>query len=184
MNIKVLQNAYRRILNNSPNSEMLDRIRYGLAWIHFQEGNYNDAYKLFYLLSQSPDDSVAIKSLYWSGEAKRYEGKFGESIEIHKNFVEKYPNHPYSEKVRLNIGISKFSQNSYNESEETLLNSINSTDPITKVKSLTLLGELKLRKKEYKQSTEYFKRGLLIPQIPVELKERSSSWFRDSLFFQ
>ena len=52
---------------------MLDRIRYGLAWIHFQKGNYNDAYKLFNLLSQSTDDSVAIKSLYWSGEAKRYE---------------------------------------------------------------------------------------------------------------
>ncbi len=175
--------AYRRILNNSPNSEMLDRIRYGLAWIHFQEGNYNDAYKLFYLLSQSPDDSVAIKSLYWSGEAKRYEGKFGESIEIHKSFVEKYPDHHYSDKVRLNIGISKFSQNSYSESEETLLNSINSTDPITKVKAFTLLGELKLRKKEYKQATEYFKRGLLIPQIPVELKDRSYLGLGTAYFF-
>ena len=175
--------SYRRILNNSPNSEMLDRIRYGLAWIHFQEGNYNDAYKLFYLLSQSPDDSVAIKSLYWSGEAKRYEGKFGESIEIHKDFVDKYPNHPYSEKVRLNIGISKFSQNSYSESEESLLNSINSTDPITKVKALTLLGELKLRKKEYKQATEYFKRGLLVPQIPIELKERSYLGLGVAYFF-
>ncbi len=175
--------AYRRILNNSPNSEMLDRIRYGLAWIHFQEGNYNDAYKLFYQLSQSSDDSVAIKSLYWSGEAKRYEGKFGESIEIHKNFIEKYPNHPYSEKVRLNIGISKFSQNSYSESEETLLNSINSTDPITKVKAITLLGELKLRKKEYKQATEYFKRGLLIPQIPLELKDRSYLGLGTAYFF-
>lgn len=175
--------AYRRILNNSPNSEMLDRIRYGLAWIYFQEGKYNKAYKLFYILSQSPNDSLAIKSLYWSGEAKRYEGKFSESIEIHKSFVEKYPDHPYSEKVRLNIGISKFSQNSYSESEEALLNSINSTDPISKVKALILLGELKLKKKEYKSATEYFKRGLLIPKIPVELKDRCYLGLGTAYFF-
>jgi TolA-binding protein len=162
---------------------MLDRIRYGLAWIHFQEGNYNDAYKLFYLLSKSQDDSVAVKSLYWSGESKRYEGKYGESVEIHKSFVEKYPNHPYSEKVRLNIGISKFSQNSFSESEESLLSSINSTDQITKAKAFTLLGELKLRKKEYDKAADYFTRGLQIPQIPITLKDRCNLGLGVSYFF-
>lgn len=164
--------AYRRILNNSPSSEMLDRIRYGLAWINFQQGNYTDAYKMFNLLAQSNDDSVAIKSLYWSGESKRYDGKYGESIEIHKKFVQKYPDHPYTEKVRLNIGISKFSQNSFSESEESLLESINSSDQLTKAKSFTILGEINLRKKEYKTSAEFFGRGLQIPQIPNELKDR------------
>jgi len=42
--------AYRRILRNSPTSEILDRIRYGLAWIHFQQQNYLDAYKMFNVL--------------------------------------------------------------------------------------------------------------------------------------
>ena len=62
----------------------------------------------------------------------------------------------YSEKVRLNIGISKFSQNSFNESEESLLQSASSSDHITKAKALTLLGEINLRKKNYKTSAEYF----------------------------
>jgi TolA-binding protein len=175
--------AYKRILNNSPSSEMLDRIRYGLAWINFQEGNYKDAYKMFNLLSQSKDDSVAVKSLYWSGESKRYDGKYGESIEIHKNFVSKYPNHPYSEKVILNIGISIFSQNSLTESEESLLESTNSSDPLSKAKALTLLGEINLRKKEYKKSLEFFKRGLYIPQIPNELKDRCNLGLGVANFF-
>ena len=164
--------SYRRILNNSPNAEMLDRIRYGLAWIHFQKGNYDDSYKLFSQLAESTNDSIAVKSLYWSAESKRYNGNYNEAIEIHKLFVDKYPNHPYTEKVKLNIGISKFSQNSFKESESSLLESINSSDPLAKIKSLTLLGELNLRKKQYKASIEFFKRGLLVPQIPIELEDR------------
>ncbi len=175
--------AYRRILKNSPSSEMLDRIRYGLAWINFQEGNYNEAYKMFNLLSESKDDSVAVKSLYWSGEAKRYDGKYDESIEIHKQFADKYPKHPYSEKVKLNIGISKFSQNSLTESEESLLESTNSSDPLSKAKALTILGEINLRKREYKISSEFFKRGLLLIQIPLELKDRCNLGLGVANFF-
>lgn len=175
--------AYKRILNNSPSSEMLERIRYGLAWINFQQGNYESAHKMFNLLAESHDDSVALKSLYWSGEAKRYNGKYAESIEIHKQFVDKYPDHPYSEKVRLNIGISKFSQNSFSESEESLLESINSPDNRTKAKAFTLLGEINLRKKDYKTSAAYFKRGLLVSQIPMELNDRCNLGLGVSNFF-
>jgi TolA-binding protein len=176
-------NSYQRILNNSPNAEMLDRIRYGLAWIYFQKANYDDSYKLFNQLAESTDDSIAVKSLYWSAESKRYNGQFAEAIEIHKLFVEKYPNHPFAEKVKLNIGISKFSQSSFKESEENLLETINSPDPLAKVKSLTLLGEINLRKKEYRSATEFFKRGLLIPQIPIELRDRCYLGLGVSNFF-
>jgi tetratricopeptide (TPR) repeat protein len=123
-------------------------------------------------LADSPDDSIALKSLFWSGEAKRYEGKYGESIEIHKKFVDLYPDHPYSDKVKLNIGISKFSQNSFTESEESLLELIQSPNVTTKGRALTVLGEIKLRKKEYKTSSQYFERGLNIPQLPIALKDR------------
>ena len=176
-------NSYQRILNNSPNSEMLDRIRYGLAWIHFQKGNYEDSYKLFNQLAESTDDSVAVKSLFWSAESKRYNGLFSEAIEIHKLFVEKYPNHHYAEKVKLNIGISKFSQNSFEESEDNLIETINSPDPLAKVKSLTILGEINLRKKQYKTAAEFFKRGLLIPQIPKQLSDRCNLGLGVSNFY-
>lgn len=175
--------SYNRILNNSPNSEMLDRIRYGLAWIHFQKGKYDDAYKLFRLLSESTDDSIAVKSLYWSAESKRYNGNFNEAIAIQQLFIEKYPNHPYAEKVQLNIGISKFSQNSFNEAENSLLEASNSSNPVAKIKSLTLLGELNLRKKQYKTSGEFFNRALLVPQIPSELEDRCNLGLGVAKFF-
>lgn len=180
---KNASNTYKKILNNSPSNEMLDKIRYGLAWINFKEGNYESAYKFFTMLINSSNDSIAIKSFFYSGEAKRYEGKNNEAIEIHKQFSEKYPKHPLAELVKLNIGISKFSEDKLLESEETLLTSINSGDPLTKAKSYTLLGEINLRKKDYKQSSEYFKRGLMIIQSPVELKDRCNLGLGVANFF-
>lgn len=176
--------TYKRILNNSPTKEMLDKIRYGLAWIHFHEGHYQNAYKLFNTLSKSVNDSIAIKSFYWSGEAQRYAGHNNEAIKIHKAFAKKYPNHPLAERVRLNIGISKFSEKSFEDSEDALLKSIYSKDPFTKAKSLTLLGEINLRKKEYRTAAEYFKRGLLVPQIAAELKDRCYLGLGVAYFFQ
>lgn len=38
--------AYKRILNNTPSDDMLNKIRYGLAWINFQQSDYESAYKL------------------------------------------------------------------------------------------------------------------------------------------
>ncbi|MBK8945659.1 MAG: tetratricopeptide repeat protein [Ignavibacteriae bacterium] len=164
--------AYKRILNNSPSDDMLNKIRYGLAWINFQQGDYESAYKLFNSLSNSKDDSIAIKSFYWSGESKRYEGDYNESIEIHKKFAEKYPNHPLAQRVKLNIGISKFSEKSFDESEESLLQSLKNSDPFTRSKSYTLLGEISLRRKDYAKAKEYFQYGLNISQIPIQLKDR------------
>ncbi|MEE9432287.1 MAG: tetratricopeptide repeat protein [Melioribacteraceae bacterium] len=175
--------TYNRILNNSPNSEMLSKIRYGLAWINFQNGKYISAFDLFNELSINDDDSLASKSLYWSGESKRYAGQHEEAISIHKRFASKYPDHPLAESVRLNIGISKFKEKSFADSEETLLKSVNSSNPLTKAKSLTLLGEINLRKKEYKTSSEYFKRGLMILQIAQELKDRCHLGLGVSYFF-
>ncbi|PID59806.1 MAG: hypothetical protein CR986_04490 [Ignavibacteriae bacterium] len=164
--------VYKKILKNSPTAEMLDQIRYGLAWINFQQGKYHNSFDLFNGLRNSKNDSLAVKSFYWSGEAKRYEGNYDESIEIHRQFVEKYPNHPYSQRVRLNIGISKFEKNDFTESEESLKRSLNSNDKVTKAKSLTLLGEIKLRNKDYQTSIDYFNKGLEISQIPNELRDR------------
>lgn len=164
--------AYKRILDNSPKKEMLDRIRYGLAWINFKQGKYENAYKLFSLLSNSQNETVAIRSFFWSGEAKRYEGKYNEANKVFRAFVDKYPDHPYAEKVKLNIGISKFEQNSIEESEETLLESINSTDRIAKAKALTLLGEINLRKKKYRSAIEFLKRADLINNLPSQIIDR------------
>ncbi len=185
--LKEYENAsetYKRILDNSPSKEMLEKIRYGLAWINFHEGHYLNAYKLFNELKNSGNDSVAIKSFYWSGEAQRYAGNNKKAIEIHKAFAEKYPDSPLAERVKLSIGISKFSEKRFEGSEDALLKSIYSRDPFTKAKSLTLLGEINLRKKEYGTAAEYFKRGLLVKQIAAELKDRCYLGLGVAYFFQ
>lgn len=180
---KSAMETYKRILSNSPSSEMLDRIRYGLAWIHFQQKKYNDAFKLFSLLADSKEDSIAVKSLFWAGEAKRYEGKYGESIEIHRRFAELYPDHPYADRVKLNIGMSKFSQQSYTESEESLLELINSGDVITKARAYTILGEINLKRENYKSASQYFERGLLLPELASELRDRCNLGLGISQFY-
>ncbi len=184
--IKDYDNAsqtFKQILKNSPSEEMLDKIRYGLAWINFHKGRYLNAYKLFHSLTASSNDSIAVKSFYWSSQAQRYAGNNKKAEKILNEFSKKYPNSSLTEKAKLNIGISKFSQKRFDASENALLKSIYSKDPLAKAKSLTLLGEINLRKKEYKTAAEYFKRGLLIPQIAAELKDRCRLGLGVSYFY-
>ncbi len=164
--------AYKRILSNSPSEDMMNKIRYGLAWIYFQQKDYSNSYKLFSVLSQSKDDSIALKSFYWSGESKRYEGKYAEAIEIHKRFALQFPDHPLTQSVKLNIGISKFSESSFEASEESLLQSLQSSDIFTKAKAHTLLGEISLRKNDFITAKNYFDKGLNLSPITSELKDR------------
>jgi len=136
---ELLKDNYDQTLNN--------KINYSLAWIKFQKNEFIEAFKIFNELSSVENDTIAIASLFWSGECKRYLGESVQANEIYDQFIKKYPSHPYAARAQLGKGTSYYSQNLSQEAESSLLKAVNSTDPYSRGKAFALLGELKLNQK-------------------------------------
>ncbi len=153
---KHAQDIYKSLLNNYGDKIQKEQFEYGLAWVNFQTQDYDAAFNLFDNLSKSSSDSISSKALFWSAECKRYLGENDEAVKIYNAFVKKYPNDPLAERAKYTIGSVFYSQNDLKNSEKLLLTSANSSDIHTRVKALTLLGEMKLNAKQYKDAEKFF----------------------------
>jgi TolA-binding protein len=171
---KEAQNIYEEVLKNDLKNDFKDKINYGLAWVSFQTGNYEKAYNIFEELQKSSDDSLAINSLYWSGEAKRYLGDSKTANEIYNNFIAKYPEHPLASRAQLSMGTVFFGTDNPLEAEKMLLKASISKDPATKGKANTLLGEMRLNQKNFEQARDYFHTALKYTKGDDELLNRAS----------
>ena len=147
---------FRSILKEGSGSVTEDEIRYGLAWVNFQTEKYEDAYKIFHSLIASLEDSIRIKSLYWSAEAKRYQGKIAEAVKIYKQFLNLYPHDVNAFAIKFNLGIIFYNRKDYSKAERYLLEAIASPDSYTRARAFTLLGEIKLHRKKYARARDYF----------------------------
>ncbi len=167
------EKTFKELVDKNPVSPLIKETRYALAWSYFQQAKYDDAYKIFNLLAKGGNDSVSVNSFFWSAECKRYSGKEGEANLIYENFLDQYPDNPISSKVKLQLGLSNFTKNKSSVSEETLLASANSGDLETKSKAYTLLGELKLEQKKYKDAKDNFENVVTLENIPTDIRNRS-----------
>lgn len=164
--------TYKALLGRNINSHMKNQITYGLAWVNFQNKNYEKAYKLFSNLAKVQNDSISVNSLFWSAECKRYNNKISEATKIYNEFLKKYPENPLAAKAKLSLGIVKYNKNNLKASERAIIASLKSADPRTRGKAFVLLGEINLDKKKFKTAKQYFKRGLEIYSLPEKLKNR------------
>ncbi|MFA7290475.1 MAG: tetratricopeptide repeat protein, partial [Melioribacteraceae bacterium] len=140
--------------------EIKNKSQLSLAWIYFQKENYDNAYKIFDSLSVNADDSVAITSFFWKAETQKYIGNFDRSIELFKEFIEKYPEHKYAEMAQLNIGSVNYRKSNTEESEKFLLRALKSRDKSTKAKSSILLGEIRMNQSKYSDAKSFYESGL------------------------
>lgn len=161
--LKEYKNAadiYSEILSSQIDGQIKEKINYSLAWINFQLREYDKAYTIYNDLSKSADDSLAINSLYWSGECKRYQGDTKTADQIFKSFVEKYPAHYLTSRAQLGLGSIYFTSDKSADAEKSLFNASVSNDPLTKGKANTLLGEISLNKKDFENAKNYFNTAL------------------------
>ncbi|MCK9281936.1 MAG: tetratricopeptide repeat protein [Melioribacteraceae bacterium] len=140
--------------------EVKNKSELSLAWIYFQKENYENAYKIFDSLSVNADDSVAITAFFWKAETQKYMGDFDRSIELFKNFIEKYPNHKYTEMAQLNIGSVNYRKSNPEESEKFLAKALKSRDKSTKAKSSILLGEIRMNQGRYSDAKSFYESGM------------------------
>lgn len=142
------EKTYSEVIENFPKSEVYRNSQYGLAWSLFQQSKFNEALQIFNLLSEG-DDSIAVKSLIWKGECRRYAGRTNEALTIFQNFLSKYPDDPSVPLVESLIGLLYFDESKYDLSTQYLTNATSSEDPLTRAKAFTMMGEIELRNKNY-----------------------------------
>ena len=164
--------TYKEIIQNYPSASIVREVRYGLAWTYFQLKKYNDAFGIFDSLSYDKD-SLAVKSFYWKGESKRYAGQELDALDIYFEFLKRFPDSKLSEGVQYQMGILYFNSKKYDLAEKYLNTAINSYDNSVKARAFTILGEISLQKKDSPAAKGYFNNALNIPNIEVELQNRS-----------
>ena len=173
--------TYSEIINRFPNSPYYHNAQYGLAWSLFQQSKYNEAYDVFNTLSEG-QDSIAIKSLIWKGESKRYAGNSKEALNIFENFLKRYPDNSSAPLVESLIGLIYFEQDNFDLSEQYLINATSSDDPVTRAKAFTMIGEIELRKKNYIKARGNFEPAIRITEAESDVHLRAMLGMGVSLF--
>lgn len=166
----------KEILNNilisSSDSLFIKKINFTNAWIDFNQAKYLDAYKVFNELYQTCHDSLKALSLFWSGECQRYFGNSKEADEIFKKFLDEFPEHRLAAKSQLGRGAVSINQNNSVNAELSLKNAILSTDKNTRIKAMTLLGEIRLNNKMFEEAKKYFTDALNLKPNTNDIKNR------------
>jgi len=166
------EKTYLEIIQHYPSASIVREVNYGLAWTYFQQKKYNDAFNAFNALSDD-NDSIAIKSFYWKGESKRYAGQESDALEIYFEFLQRFPDSKLSEGVQYQMGVLYFNSQKYDLAEKYLTAALNSYDNSVKSRAYTMLGEISLQKKDYPSAKDFFDNALKVPDVEVELQNRT-----------
>lgn len=186
MRIKDYQNALSilsDLVKENLTSDITRKLNYSIAWAQFQLNQYEKAFNLFSQLSEAGDDSIAVNSLYWSGECKRYMNDFKSADEIFKMFLNKYPSHKLASRAQLSKGTIFYTTNNSAVAESSLINATVYGDVLTKSKSYTLLGEMKLNSNNYLEAKNFFGSALSLNYNDEQLINRAKLGFAISEFY-
>ncbi len=164
--------TYSRLLKATNDRMRKREIQYGLAWLKFQEREYEASFRLFKELADNGSDRIAANALYWSGECKRYSEDFDTALLIYNSFLSKYPNDPLSANVRFNIGVIYYNRGDKSEAEQYLILTVDSDDKNSKAKSLKLLGEMSLARKDILSAKKYYEEALSLEPLPSNIKNQ------------
>ncbi|MGE5429581.1 MAG: tetratricopeptide repeat protein [Syntrophomonadaceae bacterium] len=166
--------TYNQILKEDPKGPVERNAKYGLAWVNFQQAKYDDAFNLFSSLTRKGEgDSISVKSLFWSAECRRYAGKDDAALDLYDSFLKTYPQSRLSSQVRYLIGVVKYKTNKESVSEEYLKDAAKSSDESVRGRALAVLGEIRLKAKDYPAAKKYFSDALALEKLVPDTKNRS-----------
>lgn len=165
---------FQNILNRIDDDGAAKRIRYSLGWINFQTNNYEEAYGIFSSLSKTGSDTIAVNSLYWSAEAKRYNGELNAALDIYEEFLNTYGDSELAPDAIFNAAVIYYNSGDLDNAKRFLIQSSAKGDEETRAKAFTLLGEISLKQKNFREAETYFRNGIKEPGIDEELYGRST----------
>lgn len=165
--------VYKKILDVNPDESLKRQVLYGLAWTNFQSEDFKEAFNLFDGLAKSATDTIAVSSLFWSGEAKRYSGDQKAARTIIDDFISKYPEHYLIPRAKFSVGSLEYTKGENVTAELNLKAVLNTNDEVSKTKAYTLLGEISLNKKDFNTARNYFNNALSNEKMEQDLRQRA-----------
>ncbi len=150
---------YQDLLKKFPGEEESNRIRFNEAWINFQSGMFEESYRIFNLLSKLAEGKIAEESLYWSAEAKRYNGEISLAELIYKRFLKLYPSSEFVSNVKFNLAVIEFERKNIDKAKKYLIEVITENDKEARAKSYLLLAQIFMERKNYKLAQEDFRKA-------------------------
>ncbi len=166
--LKEYENAKRifdELFEKKPELSNEEQIKFALAKINFQSGNYDDAYNSFIELITSDADSIVANSLYWAAESQRYSGNLNEAKELYKKYLDNYPAENLSEQVAFNLASIYYQQRKEGIAADYLKALITSNKPAIKVRALNLLGEIEFNSRNFSKANQYFNSVLQLTNV-------------------
>lgn len=176
MRLKDFRNAkqiFEELILDSKDQSLNHKINYSIAWIMFQENKFDEAFKIFDELAKVENDTIAVSSLFWSAECKRYSGNLEEANQLYDQFIKNYPSHKYASRAELGRGASFYTKNLTQEAESSLVKATYTNDAYAKGKAYTLLGELKLNQKLFSEAKSYFQEAIKLSSNIADIYNRA-----------
>ena len=168
------ESIFREVLNRNSSSNIERELKFGVAWVNFQQQNYSKSYQQFLELTlRGKQDSISIKSLYWSGESKRYLGETAHAEKIYQTFLDDLETNSYTDAVRLSLGIIQYNRKEFKEASTNLIISSYSNNKSYKSRALILLGEINLEYENFREAEIYFEKVVKIPLLTNDVSNRA-----------
>jgi len=150
---------YQNLLKTFPGEEESNQIRFNEAWINFQSGMFEEAYRIFNLLSKLADGKIAEESLFWAAESKRYNGEEELAELIYKRFIKLYPKSDLVANIKFNLAVIEFDRRNIKKAKTYLLDAITGNNKEAKAKSYLLLGQIFMTEKNYQLARDDFEKA-------------------------
>ena len=168
------EDAFRNVLKRNSSGNIERELKFGVAWVNFQQQNYEESYQQFLELTlQGTQDSISIKSLFWCGESKRYIGETAHAEKIYQTFLTDLETNSYTDAVRISLGIIQYNRKEFKEASTNLIMSSYSNNKIYKGRALILLGEINLEYENFREAELYFNKAVKIPLLPLYISNRA-----------
>jgi TolA-binding protein len=165
--------TYRRLLEKYDVADDQREVEYGLGLVSFQMRNYDEAFVIFDRLVKSGNDSIAVNSLYWGAECQRYSGDIKTATESYENFIESYPSSKLTGDAKFSLGIIYFENGKYKSAESYLIEATSSKDRDTRSNAYILLGEMNLKKNNFKGAKGNFEYALNSSLVNSDSRNRA-----------
>ncbi len=156
---------YQDLLRSFPNQEQTNQIRFNQAWTNFQSGMFEESYRIFNLLSKLAEGEIAVESMFWAAESKRFLGETELAEIIYNQFIKLNSNSNLIGEVYFVLGLTNYEKGDIPKAESFLKEAISSKNDEAKAKSYLLLAQMELEKLNYAKAENLFKMALQFPKI-------------------
>ena len=135
--------AFRRLLQNYPDSEWRQASQYTLGYVRFQNQEFDAAIEAYReLIAAAPQDPLAAKAQYGIGDALFNAGDLDASVGAYRRVLERYPESPFAADAAASIQYALVAMDE-GDRAEAIIDSFITANPNSPV-----IAELRFRQAE------------------------------------